>query len=36
MKASKPCTDDKLYDQLVDQVCVFYSRNPAPIPLRNR
>jgi hypothetical protein len=36
MKASKPCTDDKLYDQLVDQVCVFYSRNPAPIPLGNR
>ena len=36
MKASRPCTDDKLYDQLVDQVCVFYSGNPAPIPLRNR
>jgi hypothetical protein len=32
MKAGKPVVDDQLYDHLVDQVCVFYTRHPAPIP----
>jgi Ankyrin repeats (many copies) len=32
MKAGKPVVDDQLYDHLVDQVCVFYTKHPAPIP----
>ena len=32
MKAGKPVVDDQLYDHLVNQVCVFYTRHPAPIP----
>lgn len=35
MKASKPYTDDDVYDHLVDQVCVFYSRAAAPVPYRS-
>jgi hypothetical protein len=35
MKASKPYTEDDVYDHLVDQVCVFYSRAAAPIPYRS-
>lgn len=33
MKASKPYTDDDVYDHLVDQVCVFYSRAATPMAL---
>jgi hypothetical protein len=33
MKAGKPVVEDQLYDHLVDQVCVFYTKHPAPIPL---
>jgi hypothetical protein len=36
MKAGKPVVDNQLYDHLVDQVCVFYTKHPAPIPLRHR
>ncbi len=36
MKADKPVVDNQLYDHLVDQVCVFYTKHPAPIPLRHR
>ena len=31
-KRGKPVVDDQLYDHLVDQVCVFYTKNPTPIP----
>ena len=31
-KASKPYKEDDLYDQLVDQICVFYTRKTAPVP----
>jgi hypothetical protein len=31
MKASKPYTNDDVYDHLVDQVCVFYSRAASPM-----
>jgi len=35
MKASRPCMDDAVYDQLVDQVCIYYERNEAKrAPLR--
>jgi ankyrin repeat protein len=34
MKASKPYTQDDVYDHLVDQVCVFYSRKEEPIPYK--
>jgi hypothetical protein len=34
MKASRPCTDNALYDHLVDQVCVFYDHNPNLIPYK--
>jgi hypothetical protein len=32
MKASRPYTEDDVYDHLVDQVCVFYTRKESPIP----
>jgi hypothetical protein len=35
-KVSRPYTNNDIYDQLVDQVCVFYSRHEAPIPYRPR
>jgi hypothetical protein len=33
-KASHPYTNNDLYDQLVDQVCVFCSRHEEPIPYK--
>ena len=33
MKASKPYKEDDVYDQLVDQICVFYTQKKAPVPL---
>jgi len=36
MKASRPYTKNDVFDHLVDQVCVFYSRNPTPIPYKAR
>ena len=36
MKASRPYTKNDVFDHLVDQVCVFYSRNPSPIPYKAR
>ena len=34
MKASRPYVQDDVYDHLVDRVCVFYSRAPAPIQFK--
>jgi hypothetical protein len=31
MKASRPCVEDDVYDRLVDQVCVYYTKNDNPI-----
>jgi hypothetical protein len=36
MKASRPYTKNDVFDHLVDQVCVFYTRNPTPIPYKAR
>jgi hypothetical protein len=36
MKASRPYTKNDVFDHLVDQVCVFYTRNPQPIPYKAR
>jgi hypothetical protein len=36
MKASRPYTKNDVFDHLVDQVCVFYTRNPNPIPYKAR
>ena len=36
MKASRPYTKNDVFDHLVDQVCVFYTRNPKPIPYKAR
>jgi hypothetical protein len=33
MKVSKPYLQDDIYDQMVDRVCVFCTRNEEPIPL---
>lgn len=33
MKPSRPYLNDDVYDDLVDKICVFYTRNPTPIPL---
>jgi hypothetical protein len=30
-KASRPYTKDDIYDHLVDQICVFYTRHEEPI-----
>lgn len=35
-KVSRPYTKDDVYDQLVDQVCVFCSRYEEPIPYKPR
>jgi hypothetical protein len=35
-KKGKPVVDDQLYDHLVDQVCVFYTKHPTPIPLAGK
>lgn len=32
MKASTPYLGDDVYDYLVDQICEFYLKHPAPIP----
>lgn len=34
MKASRPYVEDDVYDHLVDQVCMFYTRKEAPIPYK--
>jgi hypothetical protein len=36
MKASRPYIKNDVFDHLVDQVCVFYTRNPNPIPYKAR
>lgn len=36
MKASRPYTKNDVFDHLVDQVCVFYSYHPTPIPYKTR
>ena len=33
LKPAKPTPPDTLYDDLVDKICVFYTRHPEPIPL---
>jgi hypothetical protein len=33
IKPTNPVPPDTVYDDLVDKICVFYSRNPEPIPL---
>ena len=33
MKPSRPYLNDDVYDDLIDKICVFYTRNPEPIPL---
>ena len=32
MKANSPYLEDDVYDYLVDQICEFYLKHPAPIP----
>ncbi|WP_188932594.1 ankyrin repeat domain-containing protein [Puia dinghuensis] len=33
IKHSRDYPSDEVYDDLVDMICVFYTRNPTPIPL---
>ena len=33
IKSSRDYPSDEVYDDLVDMICVFYTRNPTPIPL---